>query len=135
VGDFKERADSNGGGIVVGGENYGQGSSREHAAIVPLYLGVKAVIAKSFARIHVQNLINFGILPLRFEKKEDYDLINENDALKIENMDLSKMPEYIELIVNGTNKIKLFIEGNGKDFEVLKAGGKLSMVKEGLKNA
>jgi aconitate hydratase len=135
VGDFKERADSNGGGIVVGGENYGQGSSREHAAIVPLYLGVKAVIAKSFARIHVQNLINFGILPLRFEKKEDYDLINENDALKIENMNLSKMPEYIELIVNGTNKIKLFIEGNGKDFEVLKAGGKLSMVKEGLKNA
>lgn len=135
VGDFKERADSNGGGIVVGGENYGQGSSREHAAIVPLYLGVKAVIAKSFARIHVQNLINFGILPLRFEKKEDYELINENDVLKIENMDLSKMPEYIELIVNGTNKIKLFIEGNAKDFEVLKAGGKLSMVKEDMKNA
>lgn len=78
---FPERAKKAGGGFVVGGANYGQGSSREHAALAPLYLGVKAVIAKSFARIHRQNLINFGILPLTFVNEEDYDAINGPGAV------------------------------------------------------
>ncbi len=81
--EFPERAKAKNGGIIVGGVNYGQGSSREHAALVPLYLGIKAVVAKSFARIHVANLINFGIVPLTFANPEDYDRINEGDALEI----------------------------------------------------
>ena len=81
--EFPERAKAKNGGIIVGGVNYGQGSSREHAALVPLYLGIKAVVAKSFARIHVANLINFGIVPLTFANPEDYDRIDEGDALEI----------------------------------------------------
>ncbi len=80
---FSERAKEAGASIVIGGENYGQGSSREHAALVPLYLGVKAVIAKSFARIHQANLINAGILPLTFASAEDYDKIDQGDDLVI----------------------------------------------------
>lgn len=79
--EFPERAKAAGRGIIVGGQNYGQGSSREHAALVPLYLGIKAVIAKSFARIHAANLVNAGILPLIFENEEDYDLIQQGDDL------------------------------------------------------
>ncbi len=78
---FSERALKEKGGFVIGGENYGQGSSREHAALAPMYLGVKAVIAKSFARIHFANLINFGILPLTFENSADYDKIEQGDEL------------------------------------------------------
>ena len=70
-----QEAKPKGGGIIVGGENYGQGSSREHAAIAPMFLGIQAVIVKSFARIHRSNLINFGILPLQFENPEDYNRI------------------------------------------------------------
>ncbi|MBQ9747405.1 MAG: aconitate hydratase [Clostridia bacterium] len=81
--DFPERAKAKDGGIIVGGSNYGQGSSREHAALVPLYLGIKAVVAKSFARIHVANLINFGIVPMTFCDPADYDKIAEGDALEI----------------------------------------------------
>ena len=81
--EFPERAKAKNGGIIVGGTNYGQGSSREHAALVPLYLGIKAVVAKSFARIHVANLINFGIVPLTFANPEDYDKIDEGDVLAI----------------------------------------------------
>lgn len=135
IDDFKARADENGGGIVVGGENYGQGSSREHAAIAPLYLGVKAVLAKSFARIHVQNLVNFGIIPLRFENKEDYEKIDEYDVLKIENLDLDKMPDFVEIKINESETIRAIIEGNDRDFEILKLGGKLEAVKEEMKNA
>ena len=83
---FADRAKKAGVGIVVGGENYGQGSSREHAALVPLYLGVRVVIAKSFARIHAANLINAGILPLIFETPGDYDLLGRDDNLRIENI-------------------------------------------------
>ncbi|HDK27895.1 MAG TPA: aconitate hydratase, partial [Candidatus Atribacteria bacterium] len=82
--DFPEKAKKNRGGFIIGGINYGQGSSREHAALVPLYLGVKAVLAKSFSRIHYSNLINNGIIPLVFENPEDYDDINEMDDLLIE---------------------------------------------------
>ena len=80
---FPERAKKAGRGIIVGGENYGQGSSREHAALVPLYLGVRAVIAKSFARIHAANLINAGILPLTFKDPADYDQLTQGDKLEI----------------------------------------------------
>ena len=80
---FPERAKANGSTIIVGGSNYGQGSSREHAALVPLYLGVRAVVAKSFARIHAANLINAGILPLTFKNADDYDKLNQNDDLAL----------------------------------------------------
>ncbi|MBR2340417.1 MAG: aconitate hydratase [Clostridia bacterium] len=80
---FSERAKEAGSTIIVGGSNYGQGSSREHAALVPLYLGVRAVVAKSFARIHAANLINAGILPLTFENAEDYDRLAQDDALTL----------------------------------------------------
>lgn len=80
---FPERIKAEGKGIIIGGSNYGQGSSREHAALVPLYLGVKAVITKSFARIHVANLVNAGILPFTFKNEEDYDKINQMDELAL----------------------------------------------------
>ncbi|MHB1042522.1 MAG: aconitate hydratase, partial [Eubacteriales bacterium] len=83
---FAERALAAGGGIIAGGLNYGQGSSREHAALAPLYLGIRAVIAKSFARIHMQNLVNFGLLPLTFSREEDYDDIEAGDRLVIEQL-------------------------------------------------
>lgn len=79
--EFPERAKASAPGIIVGGENYGQGSSREHAALVPLALGIKAVVAKSFARIHAANLVNAGILPLIFENESDYDLVQQDDSL------------------------------------------------------
>lgn len=82
--DFPARAKANGGGFIIGGSNYGQGSSREHAALAPLQLGIKGVIAKSFARIHMANLINSGIIPMTFEKEADYDSIDMNDELLIE---------------------------------------------------
>ncbi len=78
---FPERIKAEGKGFIVGGANYGQGSSREHAALVPLYLGVKAVITKSFARIHVANLVNAGILPFTFKNESDYDKISQMDEL------------------------------------------------------
>lgn len=83
---FPERIKAEGKGFIVGGANYGQGSSREHAALVPLYLGVKAVITKSFARIHVANLVNAGILPFTFANEEDYDKIDQMDELSLPNI-------------------------------------------------
>ena len=84
--EFAERAKAAGDGVIVGGSNYGQGSSREHAALVPMYLGIRCVIAKSFARIHVANLINAGILPLTFENPEDYDVISQGAKLSFRNL-------------------------------------------------
>lgn len=84
--NFPVRCKQQGGGIIIGGSNYGQGSSREHAALVPLYLGVKAVIAKSFARIHAANLVNAGILPLTFRDEADYDSILQMDELELPNI-------------------------------------------------
>jgi len=83
---FPERAKALGESIIVGGSNYGQGSSREHAALVPMYLGVRAVITKSFARIHIANLINAGIMPLTFKNPDDYDKINQGDKLTMKNI-------------------------------------------------
>jgi aconitate hydratase len=81
---FPERAKQKGGGVILGGANYGQGSSREHAALVPLYLGIKAVVAKSFARIHVANLINFGIVPMTLQNPDDYEKFAEGDSIEIQ---------------------------------------------------
>ena len=81
---FPERALKAGVSVIVGGENYGQGSSREHAALAPMFLGVQAVLAKSFARIHLSNLINYGIIPLVFQDPDDYDLMSPNDWLEFQ---------------------------------------------------
>ena len=128
--EFPKRAKEFGGGIIIGGHNYGQGSSREHAALVPLYLGVKAIIAKSFARIHRQNLINNGILPLTFSNEEDYDGIDIYDELIIENTltqmegdrikvkNITKGEEYA-LILNLTNRQR----------DILKSSGLLNYIK------
>lgn len=128
--DFPRKAKENNGGFIVGGSNYGQGSSREHAALAPLYLGIKAVLAKSFARIHMANLINNGIMPLVFKNLEDYDKIDILDELLIENAveqvgtgviivrNKSKNEEY-EMILNITNRQK----------DMIKAGGLLNMSK------
>jgi aconitate hydratase len=92
------------GSLIVGGANYGQGSSREHAAIAPRYLGVRAVIAKSYARIHRKNLINFGILPLIFSNEGDYDAIDQGDELEIENVHeqvRSNQPITVKNVIKG----------------------------------
>ncbi|MBE5742474.1 MAG: aconitate hydratase, partial [Clostridiales bacterium] len=129
--DFPERAKSVGGGIIVGGSNYGQGSSREHAALVPLYLGIKAVIAKSFARIHVANLINFGIVPLTFANPEDYSKLNEGDNLYIENFRLALEEKNQTELVNVTSgaRIKLNMQFTKRQREILLAGGLLNYTK------
>ena len=108
--DFPERAKKLGASIIVGGGNYGQGSSREHAALAPLYLGVKAVV-KSFARIHRANLINAGILPLTFVNEADYDSINEGDELSI--------PDVRKLISEGKEQLTLVNKTNGKEISVM----------------
>lgn len=107
---FHDRALEMGKSIIIGGANYGQGSSREHAALAPLYLGVKAVITKSFARIHMANLINAGIVPMTFADEADYDKIDQEDELKIENI--------AEQIANGTT-IKVTNATKGFDFECI----------------
>ncbi len=109
--DFPERAKKLGASIIVGGINYGQGSSREHAALAPLYLGVKAVVVKSFARIHRANLVNAGILPLTFVNEADYDSINEGDELSL--------PDVRKLIAEGKEELTLVNKTNGKEMKVL----------------
>ncbi|RZB32620.1 MAG: aconitate hydratase [Candidatus Argoarchaeum ethanivorans] len=101
---FSKRAIEKNGGYIVGGENYGQGSSREHAALAPMHLGVSAIIAKSFARIHQANLINFGVLPLEFENSEDYTMIREGTGIVI--------PGIIDQLKENTNKIKAVIDNS-----------------------
>ncbi len=131
VDNFKERAEVHGGGFVIGGQNYGQGSSREHAALVPLYLGLKAVIAKSFARIHRSNLINSGILPLIFVDENDYDTIDEMDELEIHN--LHKILEedgQVELYNRTKNRqIPLNLNLSPREREILMKGGYLNYAK------
>ncbi|MBI5816277.1 MAG: aconitate hydratase [Nitrospinae bacterium] len=120
---FPKRAREAAGGFVVGGTNYGQGSSREHAAIAPKYLGVKAVIVKSFARIHMANLINFGILPLVFVTEADYGKIDQGDELSINTANLDNLT-----VVNKTKGIQIPVKHSmgGRDLEVIKAGGLLT---------
>ena len=130
--DFPERAKSLGESIIVGGSNYGQGSSREHAALVPMYLGVRAVITKSFARIHAANLINAGIMPLTFVNPEDYDKINEGDELCLENV-FEGMDEGSMVLKDMTNGVKIALSCGftQRQKDILKAGGLLAFTKEG----
>ena len=126
--EFPERAKAKNGGIIVGGVNYGQGSSREHAALVPLYLGIKAVVAKSFARIHVANLINFGIVPLTFAVPEDYDRIDEGDALEIVGF-ANGVATSDKLVLKDTTKgieIPLTLTATERQRAILGAGGLLN---------
>ena len=130
--DFPKRCKEEGKAIIIGGSNYGQGSSREHAALVPLYLGVKAVIVKSFARIHCANLANAGILPLVFKNTSDYDRIDQMDNLSI--------PNIKECLESGSD---IIVKDLTKDFEfsvtailserqkkIVLAGGLLNYTKE-----
>ena len=129
---FPERAKAAGTSIIVGGNNYGQGSSREHAALVPLYLGVRAVITKSFARIHVANLINAGIMPLTFKNPEDYEKLHQDDVLQIENvyagMDSGEMTLFDETT---GDRIPLVCSFSERQKAILKAGGLLKYVGQG----
>ncbi len=129
--DFPSRAKEKSGGFIIGGENYGQGSSREHAALVPMYLGLKAVIAKSFARIHRANLINFGILPLVLDDPSQYDGISQGDQLRIEGLHNG--------LIEG-RPLKMKNETKGSEFtcshhltqrqiDIIKAGGLLNYTK------
>lgn len=128
--DFPSRAKEKGGGFIVGGANYGQGSSREHAAIAPMYLGVKSVITKSFARIHHANLVNFGIVPLTFSNEKDYDRIDSGDELVIQIGNFSDI-----VCKNITKKETYRLNKNllGRDIELLKAGGALNYVYEKMR--
>lgn len=127
---FAERAKAEKSSIVVGGVNYGQGSSREHAALVPLYLGVRAVVAKSFARIHIANLINAGILPLTFERAEDYDELNQGDRLVLSGVfeGLSSGKMTLKDITTG-KEYTLCGSFTPRQQAILKAGGLLNYTK------
>jgi aconitate hydratase len=124
---FAERALKKGGGFIVGGENYGQGSSREHAALAPKYLGVKAIIAKSFARIHLANLVNFGIVPLAFADKTDYAGIAQGDLLELDTKGLEKNL-CVKNVAKGM-KIRVELNLSDRDRDTIKAGGKLAAIK------
>lgn len=126
---FPERAKAAGESIIVGGNNYGQGSSREHAALVPLYLGVKAIVAKSFARIHAANLINAGIMPLTFESPEDYDFLNQDNVLRIDHI-FDGMDKGFMILKDLTNnrEIKVLCNFTDRQKAILKAGGLLKYV-------
>ncbi len=130
--DFHKRAREKGNGVVIGGENYGQGSSREHAALAPRYLGIRAKIAKSFARIHKANLVNFGILPLIFKNAADYDLLKQGDRLTF--------PDVRRLVASGAVEIPVQADGreiitvldvSDRQRQELLAGGTLNYVKKG----
>ena len=133
--DFPRRAKNMGKSIIVGGSNYGQGSSREHAALAPLYLGIKAVLVKSFARIHRANLINSGILPLTFVNEADYDKINQGDEIVLADVradveaDMSKLT-----VVNKTTgvEIPVLCELTGRTKDIILAGGLLDYTREQL---
>lgn len=131
--DFPERAKAKGGGVILGGANYGQGSSREHAALVPLYLGIKAVVAKSFARIHVANLINFGIVPMTLENADDYEKFAEGDKIFIEGFAAAVKGATEATLVNKTNgaTAKLILNLSARQREMLLAGGCLNYTKNG----
>ena len=130
--NFAENCKAAGQSIIIGGANYGQGSSREHAALVPLYLGVKAVITKSFARIHVANLINAGIIPLTFVNENDYDTIEKDDKLELNGIrEAIKSGEKEFTVINATkgNEIKVNLDFSERQRDMLLAGGLLNYTK------
>ncbi|MCX5892166.1 MAG: aconitate hydratase, partial [Deltaproteobacteria bacterium] len=119
-------------GAIVGGDNYGQGSSREHAALAPRYLGVRVKLVKSFARIHLANLINFGILPLTFENPGDYDLLHQGETLEL--------PDVRQLLLDGAETISLKVAGreirvrvdlSPRQRRLVAVGGALNLAREG----
>ena len=122
---FSERAKAAGRSIIVGGANYGQGSSREHAALVPLYLGVKAVVAKSFARIHAANLINAGIIPFTFDNPDDYDKLSQGDMLTIEGLFSTLKTGKAQLTTQSGVSVSLSCSFSERQREILLAGGLL----------
>ncbi|HBY57906.1 MAG TPA: aconitate hydratase [Candidatus Atribacteria bacterium] len=128
--DFPEKAKKNRGGFIVGGINYGQGSSREHAALVPLYLGIKVVLAKSFARIHKANLINSGIIPLAFKNLEDYDYVEEGDELLIEDV-ISQVKGKTINVINMTKdkEYKMILDITPRQREIIIQGGLLNLIR------
>jgi len=128
--EFPARAKEHGGGIVVGGQNYGQGSSREHAALAPRYLGVRAKIVKSFARIHKANLVNFGIVPLVFADPADYEPIEQGDNISISRIKSA--------VADGVSDIPVLVDGrevmtrldlSDRQRRILLAGGILNLAK------
>lgn len=131
-----KEAQSTGGGIITGGENYGQGSSREHAAIAPMYLGIQAVIAKSFARIHRSNLINFGIIPLLFTNSSDYEMIDKGDRLVIQDVKKSLTGEQTYAVVNLTKNYLFQVHSglNDREKEIILSGGLLPNTKKHIQN-
>ena len=129
---FPERAKAAGEGVIIGGSNYGQGSSREHAALVPMYLGVRCVLAKSFARIHAANLINAGIIPLTFENPEDYDSLCTDHSLHFQDI-YCEIPKGRVAILNETTGDTIFAvcELTDRQRKILECGGLLNYTKEG----
>ncbi|MBO4339206.1 MAG: aconitate hydratase [Clostridia bacterium] len=128
---FAERCKKLGKGIIIGGSNYGQGSSREHAALVPLYLGIKAIITKSFARIHKANLINAGILPFTFKNENDYDRIDEGDELSLDNV-REKIEKGETVTVKNLTKNEEYVleyDYSERQMKILLAGGLLNYTK------
>ncbi|MBN2653264.1 MAG: aconitate hydratase [Spirochaetales bacterium] len=129
--NFHDKAKKAGKGIIIGGDNYGQGSSREHAALAPMYLGIKAIIAKSFARIHKANLINFGIMALEFANPADYDKINEGDDVEMIDVINSVKSGKNIVVRNNTQGFEFEVVHKivGKDIDILLSGGKLNYTK------
>ncbi|MBO5930104.1 MAG: aconitate hydratase, partial [Clostridia bacterium] len=131
---FPARAKEMGKSIIVGGANYGQGSSREHAALAPLYLGVKIVLVKSFARIHRANLINAGILPLTFVNEADYDKISQGDTLSVSGL-IAAVESGAEIIIKNETtgeEIRANSDLSGRAKEIMLAGGLLDYTREML---
>jgi aconitate hydratase len=129
---FPQRAREAGSFAVVGGENYGQGSSREHAALAPMYLGLQFVIAKSFARIHKTNLVNFGILPLTFVNEKDYDGLEQNDELEIADIRsvLTKGNRVVVRNITQGNEFEAEYDLSSRQVKILLAGGLLNFTKQ-----
>ncbi len=132
---FAKKAREMGGGFVVAGENYGQGSSREHAAMAPMYLGIKAIVVKSFARIHRSNLINFGILPLVFKDPNEFEKIQPGDKLRMSNLRNDLRVDRLLSIENVTRQITIEVSHglNERERDILLAGGLLNYTKENFR--
>jgi aconitate hydratase len=126
--EFAARAAEADRGVVVGGENYGQGSSREHAALAPRHLGVTVVLAKSFARIHRANLVNFGILPLSFEDPADHDRITPGQRLSLDRRDLTPGGR-VELQLDGGSRIGAWNDLSASELGIVRSGGMLNAVR------
>ena len=128
-----KRCKEKGGGVIIGAENYGQGSSREHAGLVPRYLGIQVKIAKGFARIHRSNLINFGVVPLLFTNSSDYDRLKQGDRLSFPNLRKLIEEGKEEIIAKHNDReIKLKLKVSERERRCILEGGYLNLVKKGM---